>query len=382
MQLNILLGAGKMNDPWALTAPALLSTPVGVGSLWLVSSAILTTYSTTAFLKYPDIPRPQYDFALPHRSKIGSVIIEKPTVRTSFTKLKAHSSQIALNPVPTVVDRIVNSVDRATLLTLFRFSGSFMLGVFLRRDITGISRRVTETIQYAPAFAWSAFFLFVANYCNSIALSRVGVPLTYTSKSAIPLITVLFTLILDGSRALPNVYALASLGVIALGITGASWDSPTFEKLGFLAAMISTASQAALNIASKRAMAITKVTGVDAQRCMAVMAFILTVGVSLLRGLFASKSKSPLQSETKSTIQFPPTWLSLFAVAAYHVEYVFAFTFVKLVSPITYGACDGIRRLAIIAAGKQMFGGPKFSTINIFGIVLSLIGALGYTLAM
>ena len=130
MQLNILLGAGKMNDQWALTAPALLSTPVGVGSLWLVSSAILTTYSTTAFLKYPDIPRPQYDFALPHRSKIGSVIIEKPTVRTNFAKLKEHSSQIAVNPVPSIVYRIVNSVDRAIVLTLFQFSGSFMLGVF------------------------------------------------------------------------------------------------------------------------------------------------------------------------------------------------------------------------------------------------------------
>jgi len=43
MQLKILLGLVKMNDPWALTAPALMSTPVGAGSLWLVSSVEETT---------------------------------------------------------------------------------------------------------------------------------------------------------------------------------------------------------------------------------------------------------------------------------------------------------------------------------------------------
>jgi len=51
-------------------------------------------------------------------------------VRTNFAKLKEHSSQIAVNPVPSIVYRIVNSVDRAIVLTLFQFSGSFMLGVF------------------------------------------------------------------------------------------------------------------------------------------------------------------------------------------------------------------------------------------------------------
>jgi hypothetical protein len=376
------------------------NTPAVVGGLWLASSAILTTYSTTAFLKYPEIAaRPPWARHTPGATKKedGFHDIEMATT-TSVSDLRDSKRPNALTGrqlSTTILHRVASRIDRATLLTLFRFSGSLLLGIFLRLDVRGISRRVSDTLKYGPAFALPAFFLFVANYCNSIALNRVGVPLTYTSKCGIPLITVLFLVFLQGPSALPNAYALSSLVLIAVGILGASWDSPTFENVGFAAAMASTASQAALNIASKRAILETQVQGGDAQRCMVAVALILTLGLTavkefILKPYNASVSSATLRGvvkNSKSSLSntgsiVPPMWLSTFAVVAYHMEYVLSFTFVRVVSPVTYGACDSVRRLAIIISGKKMFGGPKFSPLNVYGIVLALFGALCYSLSV
>ena len=76
----------------------------------------------------------------------------------------------------------------------------------------------------------------------------------------------------------------------------------------------------------------------------------------------------------------PPAALSMAAVLAYHLEYVLSFSFVKLVQPITYSACDAVRRLSIIVSGHYMFGGPPFTALNILGIALALSGALAYSI--
>ena len=78
-------------------------------------------------------------------------------------------------------------------------------------------------------------------------------------------------------------------------------------------------------------------------------------------------------SEEKSILQLP-TWLSGMAVTAYHVEYLLSFMFVKLVAPITYGACYAVRRLSIIISGRQMFGGAPFSRLDKAGIGWSWLG--------
>jgi hypothetical protein len=103
-------------------------------------------------------------------------------------------------------------------------------------------------------FSLPAIFFFTTNYCNFIALDRIGISLAYTSKCLIRLITVIFTLLIDGVVALPPTLALLMLLPIASGVALASWKSPTFEKGGFLAAIASSTAQAALNVSSKLAL--------------------------------------------------------------------------------------------------------------------------------
>jgi drug/metabolite transporter (DMT)-like permease len=259
-----------------------------------------------------------------------------------------------------------------------------------------------KTISSSKSFLLPSLFLFIANYTNSIALDRIGISLTYTSKCGIPLLTVLFTLLLDGINALPSRLTLCSLIPIALGIGAASWNSPTFELFGFLAALTSTTSQAALNVVSKRVMRSTGVKGAEAQRAMVFVALgfgLLMAGANGLGGILKEWKENGMRGENERLEKedvdgtqlkqamalapppsHPPLWLTFLAILAYHMEYVLSFMFVGLVEPITYGTCDALRRLLIIVSGRQLFGGDKFSSINLGGIAMALLGALMYSI--
>eukprot|EP00956_Cyclotella_meneghiniana_P023772 scaffold46878_cov72-Cyclotella_meneghiniana.AAC.3 len=262
--------------------------------------------------------------------------------------------------------------------------------------------RLMKTISSSKSFLLPSLFLFIANYTNSIALDRIGISLTYTSKCGIPLLTVLFTLLLDGINALPSRLTLCSLIPIALGIGAASWNSPTFELFGFLAALTSTTSQAALNVVSKRVMRSTGVKGAEAQRAMVFVALgfgLLMAGANGIGGILKEWKENGMRGENEMLEKedvdgtqlkqamalapppsHPPLWLTFLAILAYHMEYVLSFMFVGLVEPITYGTCDALRRLLIIVSGRQLFGGDKFSSINLGGIAMALLGALMYSI--
>jgi drug/metabolite transporter (DMT)-like permease len=256
------------------------------------------------------------------------------------------------------------------------------MGIFLHVNLGGWSERLKLTLHYTHDFALPAIFLFIANHCNGIALDKIGISLTYTSKCIIPLATVLITVLIEGLGALPSVYALLTLIPIATGVALASWKTPTFEKTGFTAAMLSSFSQAALNFTSKRALKKTGVSGLQAQGAMATVAFSLAIGMTahtILRDR-ERKSSEKYVSEV-STCIIPPTWLTLLAISAYHLEYLLSFLFLKLVQPISFGTCDAIRRLGIIIAGRIMFGGEPFSKRNYLGMILAIFGAFSYSIA-
>jgi solute carrier family 35 protein E1 len=395
------------------------SDPLLIGSTMIVSSAIFTTYYTTAFLKHKpqlkptafpsnvnvkhpstsslQLPFTHADMNTDRTTNINNNSNHKYSVLgapTSKSKQMSKHGHTKKSNNPTFVTNILTSISRPQLLVLTRFGGSVLLGTFLHPNLHFIDRILT-TVRAMSDFALPALFLFVANYCNSIALSRIGISLTYTSKCAIPLITVIFSYLLDGYSALPSLRTLLTLIPIAGGIAMASWNSPTFETLGFLAAMASTISQTALNVTSKRVMGKTGVTGLEAQRAMASCAFLIsfimllwtnsyqyikrsstTTTDHLKNNQFVDVNSKPIITTTE---ELPPIHLFLGAICSYHMEYVLSFMFVRLVQPITYGTCDAIRRLCLIISGRVMFGGEAFSKLNITGIGVAILGALAYS---
>ena len=204
LNMSSSVAGGDTGTPGPLEAA--FGNPHLVGATWVISSALFTTYSTTKFLKY-----------------------ETAESSSPSKRLKKTRS-------------LFSSLSRPELLTLSRFAGSLLLGLTAHPNLK-VAERLTETLSASRHFALPAFFLYVANYMNSISLDRIGISLTYTSKCGIPLMTVVLTLLTGGFGDLPNALALASLIPIAVGIACASWNSPSFELFGFLAAMTSTLAQ-------------------------------------------------------------------------------------------------------------------------------------------
>ncbi|CAJ1912457.1 unnamed protein product [Cylindrotheca closterium] len=180
---------------------------------------------------------------------------------------------------------------------------------------------------------------------------------------------------MDGKDALPRLPAILALVPIAIGIAAASWDHPTFEPLGLIAAFISCTAQSLLNILSKKVMTKSNIPGAVAQRAMISVGLVIVGLVSAFQFAAAANAKDPVKGQ-----EHPPSLLAGAAATAYHVEYLLSFTFVKLVAPITYSTCDAIRRLGIIVAGHYMFGGHPFSTMNILGMFMALSGAATYAI--
>ena len=349
------------------SALSLSSNVKVIGGLWMVSSALLTTWSTTTFLKYqpPDTVSSSNGN---NKNKIKKLSSRNP-LATATSSTKSNN----------LLTSKLLKLPRPALLTLFRFGGSLLLGLLLHTDVH-IVKRVQETLAAIPDFAVPAAFLFVANYANSIALNRIGISLTYTSKCAIPIFTVLVTWLLDGAGALPNLPTLLSLLPIAAGIALASWDSPVFESKGFGFAMLSCSAQTALNVSSKKALIKTGLSGPDGQRAMVAVGLAITAVYFLLHAPSAADSGDD-NSLSDVLKRPPPSWLAAMAFTAYHLEYMFSFMFVKLVQPITYGACDAVRRLSIIISGHYMFGHDRFTKLNIVGIAMALMGALSYAIS-
>ncbi len=148
-----------------------------VGSSWMLSSMILTTYYSSAFLRHKPEPT-KSDF-------------EKRQIWASIRREKAISLD---SQMPTKKEKTLNFfmpkyLSRPQLLTILRLSGSFLLGIFAHPNFFGYYDRLMKTINVLGDFTLPAIFLFMANYCNVIALDRLGISLTYTSKCGIPILT-------------------------------------------------------------------------------------------------------------------------------------------------------------------------------------------------
>eukprot|EP00957_Ditylum_brightwellii_P112239 8557248-Ditylum_brightwellii.AAC.1 len=103
-----------------------------VGPAWVISSAILTTYSTTSFLKHGE---------LNGREGGGGRI--QTTRASNLLDESRRRGRIVSD---------VASIPRTTLLTLYRFSGSLLLGLTVQYKPWRVASRIKETWLAAQHF--------------------------------------------------------------------------------------------------------------------------------------------------------------------------------------------------------------------------------------
>jgi hypothetical protein len=169
---------------------------IAVGSTWMLSSMLLTTYYSTAFLKYNGKQRgvtSKNDF-----QNRQSQILASTSATTSTTSATSASASNQIATQQKILTFLSKLYSRPQLLTIYRLSGSFLLGIFAHPQFFQWRDRWMKSRSVMKDFTLPAIFMFLANYCNVIALDRLGISLTYTSKCGIPILTgeLLFLLVM------------------------------------------------------------------------------------------------------------------------------------------------------------------------------------------
>ncbi len=310
---------------------------VVVGSLWFVTSALLSTWANTTFLK-------------------------------------------------TFQDPLLH--------TLIRFLGSAILGVIYLL-LTG-EVKISEILSVVRNVMVPAVLLWLANYSNSISLKMAGITLTYVVKACIPVFTVIICS-LSGQKFPAVIYA--SLLPICLGVALASGSDLDFSLWGLIAAFVSALAQTLMNISIKSVRVKTGYTGPKAFMGMTIVCTAVTLLVVLgdfLRLNFGSEVVNTAASDAAvwilpqslvilrsvaQQLQEYNAWplqLVLISSLAYHLEYILNFIFVGYVSTVTFSVSDIVRRISIILVGGVVFN-KVLTVTNWIGILVALSGVLWYS---
>lgn len=254
------------------------------------------------------------------------------------------------------------------------------------------------------------------NVANSIALKEVGVTLTYTVKSTIPVWTCLYSYLYMGER-----YSYGIIGALltsCVGVALAAAGDVDFSLFGFGFAVVSCLAQTAFTLLTKKALKeakLEKLPMVGFGTSMLNASFLATIVYQCepLMGLASpdvyTKALNGVVGPTNAlladTIGFPfdlpeiaaitsffglqntsvynfwPLAIVLMASTSYFCEYGLNFTYVSRVSAVTASITDIVRRLTTILINSVMFG-YTFTALNGSGIAIGLTGALMYALLL
>jgi drug/metabolite transporter (DMT)-like permease len=118
------------------------------------------------------------------------------------------------------------------LHTFIRFAGSALLGSITLLFTNQV--KVKDLPVLVKHVSLPAIFLFIANYANSIALEKAGITLTYIIKACIPVFTVIICTI-QGERFSLLLYS--SLLPICLGVALACAGDLDFNFVGLTAGL-------------------------------------------------------------------------------------------------------------------------------------------------
>lgn len=224
--------------------------------------------------------------------------------------------------------------------------------------------------------------LLLANVLNSLGMQHAGVTVTYVVKSLIPFFTV-FVCRLRGERF--DTAAYASLVPICAGVCLASLTDLDFNAVGFLCALASSLSQTLLNIVSKERIQECSLSGMQGFFVMATVCTILSAPMLLISYAQANGVMCILDIGHCSDLRFYSDrrlllWIVLMGVAAYHIEYTLNFLYIKLCSPLAFSVTDILRRLGTIVCGTVIFSKP-LSLLNVAGVLVALTGVFSYSAA-
>jgi hypothetical protein len=177
---------------------SLSSSPILIGTAWMISSAIFTTYSTTKFIKYKKLessdrklPTARASTIIQHpfhiqqyiaktirnvpRLRVQNFNFHKNTSKKTMPTTQSRESTTNLLSImpPQQYDMVpkrsngFSVLSPSSVLTMYRFAGSLFFGLMLHTDIWSLQQRLYDTIASIPSLLIPSICLFIANFSNT-----------------------------------------------------------------------------------------------------------------------------------------------------------------------------------------------------------------------
>lgn len=259
-----------------------------------------------------------------------------------------------------------------------RFFGSSLLSILSFLIVGDVNLFQVLRLVSVPAT-----FLFLANYSNSISLGIAGITLTYVVKASIPVLTVVMCTM--GGARFPIIIYLSLLPICfgIVMATGGDLDFSVVGLLAALFSSLTQASTniTIKDVRKKTNLSGPKAFMGMSCFCTLLALPLLLLNVSP-PGVPASKvpAVDVLVAVLNESLRGDFRKLSLFGITAfgYYAEYVLTFIFVGYVSSVTFSVTDIARRLGVIVVGSVIFKKP-LSIDNWCGIAVALGGVLFYS---
>jgi hypothetical protein len=279
----------------------------------------------------------------------------------------------------------LNLFQDALLHTLIRFAGSAILGT-ATLVLTREAQSPKEILEVVWDVAVPATLLWIANYCNSMALATAGITLTYVVKSCIPVFTVIVCT-LQGKRYPVIIYLsfIHICGGVALACISSGSSAVEFSLFGLQCAFTSAVSQTMMNITIKEIRARRGYSGPKAFMGLTIWNTLLTLVVILsgVTALIAPKKDSlgtlsKAFTDMTSGVDSWPFLVVCLASLSFHFEYALSFVLVGYLNSVAFSVCDVSRRVFVIIIGAVIFSKPLTSA-NMVGITIAVCGVLWYS---
>jgi solute carrier family 35 protein E1 len=204
-----------------------------------------------------------------------------------------------------------------------------------------------------------------------ISLRNVPVSFTHTIKSMSPVCSAFLSYLILHQRF--TLTELLSLVPIIGGILMCSVTEINFNSLGLVSAIGSSFLFSLQNICTKKMFTDRKIDHVT------FMYHTSLAGAVILFPIWAAfDGRAILQSPPAAGVEL--FFLYLFNSLCHFCQSISAFSVLLVVMPLSYSIANTSKRLFVIVSSIIWFGN-KVSTINMFGICISLIGVLLYNRA-
>ncbi|XP_058835696.1 solute carrier family 35 member E1 homolog [Topomyia yanbarensis] len=259
------------------------------------------------------------------------------------------------------------TVTMVQLTSITLYSGPFF-------NLWGVRKYVDISWRYYFKFIVPlALGKFLASVMSHISIWKVPVSYAHTVKGTMPLFTVILSRIIMGERHTKAVYL--SLVPIIAGVGIATMTELSFDTIGMISALLSTMGFSLQNIFSKKVLKETNVHHLRLLHILGRLALFMFLPVWIYFDMFSVLQHPAIKNGDYRVIAL------LFTDGVLNwLQNIVAFSVLSIVAPLTYAVASASKRIFVIAISLFILGNPV-TWMNIFGMMLAIIGVLCYNRA-